>query len=45
MHYVIDADMKNNPMPDDAADSIFKKILTFFISYRNNMRRNKNGKD
>ncbi len=43
VYSVIDADMKENPMPHDVADSILKKILSFFTTHRNNSRRNNNG--
>ena len=43
MHFVLDTDQKNNPMPSDASDSILKKILSFFISYHKTDRSNHNG--
>lgn len=43
VHSIIEADMSENTMPPNAASSILNKILSFFLSYHNNTRRNKNG--
>ena len=42
MYFVLDADQKEHPMPPDAADSILKRILSFFFDH-SNMRRDSNG--
>ena len=42
MYFVLDADKKEHPMPTDAADSILKRILSFFFDH-SNMRRDSNG--
>ncbi len=38
MHFVLDADKNNNPMPPNEADSILKRILSFFFSYIDNKK-------
>ena len=38
VHAVLEADMKDNPMPRDAADSILKIIIAFFFSNRSSKR-------